>query len=156
MLKVVILGHGAMLANLIAGVMDSGCEIVGVMRYDRLRKSNLKTWFHDYFLPSKEFSYIKSYKLHEIRAKSANSKIFKREILRLNADIIIVGTWGEKLTKATIDLPKIATINVHPSLLPKYRGPNPYLQVIKNLETKTGLTFHPLNEKSNLFLFQDF
>lgn len=145
-MKVVILGTGQMLTNLIAGCMDAGCDIVGVFRYDRVKYPLIDRFLLDVFNPSKEFNYIKSHKLHEINARSANSANFKKEILGVNADLIIVGTWGEKLKKSIINLPKIATINVHPALLPKYRGPNPYLQAIKNMETESGVTFHLMDE----------
>ena len=147
MFRVVILGSGDMLANLIIGVKDADCKIVGIFRYERLRKSFFKRKFKDFFLPSTEYSYIKSYGLPEIKAASANSEQFKKEILKLNPDFIIVGSWGEKLKKEIIQLPKIATINVHPSLLPKYRGPNPYLQTILHGEKQSGVTFHIMNEK---------
>lgn len=146
-MKVVILGAGQMLTNLIAGCMDAGCNIVGVFRYDKVRLPLIDRLIIDTFNPSQEYTYIKSHNLYEINATSANSAQFKKEILRLNADIILVGTWGEKLKKPIIDLPKMATINVHPSLLPKYRGPNPYLQAIKHLETQSGVTFHLMDEK---------
>lgn len=146
-MKVVILGAGEMLTNLIAGCMDAGCNIVGVFRYDRVRYNQFDRFLVDTFNPSSEYTYIKSHKLYEINARSANSAEFKKEIMRLNADLVIVGTWGEKLKKPIINLPKIATINVHPSLLPKYRGPNPYLQVIKHQEKETGVTFHLMDEK---------
>lgn len=145
-MKVVILGSGEMLTNLIAGCLDVGCDIVGVFRAAKVRYPRLDGFIIDLFNPSKELNYIKSHKLYEINARSANSADFKKEILRLNADIILVGSWGEKLKKPTINLPKIATINVHPSLLPKYRGPNPYLQAIKHLETQSGVTFHLMDE----------
>jgi len=58
----------------------------------------------------------------------------------------LVGTWGEKIKKPIINLPKIATINVHPSLLPKYRGPNPYLEAIRHMEKRSGITFHLMDE----------
>ena len=145
-MKVVILGCGQMFMNLIAGCMDSGCEIVGVFRYDKVRYPALDRFFVDLFNPSREYNYIKSHKLYEINARSANSAEFKKEILKLNADVVLVGTWGEKLKKNIINLPKLATINVHPSLLPKYRGPNPYLQAIKHLETQSGVTFHLMDE----------
>ena len=145
-MKVVVLGSGQMLTNLIAGCMDSGCEIVGVLRYDKVLHPLFDRLLIDLFNPSKEYNYIKFHKLYEINARSANSAEFKKEILRLNADIILVGSWGEKLKKSIINLPKFAAINVHPSLLPKYRGPNPYLQAIKNLETKSGVTFHLMDE----------
>lgn len=145
-MKVVILGYGPMFTNLIAGCMDAGCDIVGVFRYDKVRYPLIDRFFVDLFNPSREYTYLKSHKLYEINARSANSAEFKKEIMRLNADVVLVGTWGEKLKKGIIDLPKIATINVHPALLPKYRGPNPYLQVIKNLETQSGVTFHLMDE----------
>lgn len=145
-MKIVILGSGEMLTNLIAGCLDAGTDIVGVFRADKVRYNRLDGFIMDTFNPSKELNYIKGHKLYEINARSANSAEFKKEILRLNADIILVGSWGEKLKKHIIDLPKIATINVHPSLLPKYRGPNPYLQAIKHQETQSGVTFHLMDE----------
>lgn len=145
-MKVIILGSGQMFTNLIAGCMDAGCNIVGVFRYEKVRYNLIDRFIIDLFNPSREYTYIKSHKLYEINAKSANSAEFKKEVLRLNADLIIVGTWGEKLKKPIINLPKIATINVHPSLLPKYRGPNPYLQAIKHLEKESGITFHLMDE----------
>lgn len=141
-MKVVILGKGEMLANLIEGTIDAGCEIVGVFRYE----NTIRRKFSDFFKASHDLTLIKQYKLHEIKCNSANSESFKNEILKLNADIILVGTWAEKLKKEIIDLPTIATVNVHPSMLPKYRGPNPYLQTILHKETKSGITFHLMNE----------
>jgi methionyl-tRNA formyltransferase len=145
-MKVVILGAGQMFMNLIAGCMDAGCDIVGVFRCDKVRFKSIDGMLIDIFNPSKEFNYIKSHKLYEINARSANSAEFKKEILRLNADIVLVGTWGEKIKKPIINLPKIATINVHPALLPKYRGPNPYLQALKHMEKESGVTFHLMDE----------
>ena len=147
MFRVVILGHGDMLSNLIIGASDAKCKIVGVFRYERLKRNFIFQKIKDFLVPSKEYSYIQSYGLPEIKSKSANSEEFKKELLSLNPDIVLVGTWSEKLKKDIIQLPKIAMINVHPSLLPKYRGPNPYLQTIWHREEKTGITFHLMNEK---------
>jgi methionyl-tRNA formyltransferase len=145
-MKIVILGSGEIFMNLIAGCLDAGCEIAGVFRYDKVRYPAIDRFFLDLFNPSKEYNYIKAHKLYEINARSVNSAEFKKEILRLNADIILVGSWGERLKKSIINLPKFATINAHPALLPKYRGPNPYLQAIKHLETESGITFHLMDE----------
>ncbi len=146
-MKIVILGKGEMLANLIEGVCDAGFDIVGVFRHERTTYSRFKLFLSDFFKSAPEYTLIKQKKLHEIKCKSANSNAFKQEILRLNADIILVGTWREKLKKEIIDLPTIATINVHPSLLPKYRGPNPYIQTILHGEKQSGVTFHLMTEK---------
>lgn len=145
-MKIVILGSGQMLTSLIAGCMDAGCDIVGVFRYEKVKCPSIDRYLIDLFNPSQEYNYIKSHKLYEIKAKSANSAAYKKEILKLNADIVVVGTWGEKIKKTIINLPKFATINVHPALLPKYRGPNPYLQAIKHMEKESGVTFHLMDE----------
>lgn len=142
MLKVVIIGYGEMLSNVIAGTLDSGSKIVGVLRHDRIKCSKLKLKIKDMISPDQEYNYIKSYKLPEITAKSVNDDNFRKKLIKLNPDILIVASWSEKISKQTFDIPKLATINVHPSLLPKYRGPNPYIQVIKNREEKTGVTIH--------------
>ena len=146
MLKVVVIGYGEMFTNLIAGTLDSGMEIVGVLRKESVKYPRFLRWIKDIINPSQEYSYIKSYNLPEISAKGVNTNEFKKELLRLNPDIILVGSWGEKFKKETFNIPKIATINAHPSLLPKYRGPNPYFWVIKNQEQVSGITFHLMDE----------
>ena len=52
MFRVVILGHGEMLANLIAGTLDAKCKIVGVLRYERLKKLDIYSKIKDFVLPS--------------------------------------------------------------------------------------------------------
>ena len=146
MLKVVIIGYGEMFNNMIAGTLDSGSKIVGVFRHDRIKYPRFIRWIKDRLNPDTDYSYVQSYKLHEIKATSANSESFRKQLLRLNPDIMIVASWSEKLEKKTFDMPKTATLNIHPSLLPKYRGPNPYVQVIKNREKKSGVTIHLMDE----------
>ena len=145
-MKVIILGKGSMLSNLIEGTLNAGCEIVGVFRYERTIMPKFLLSLQDCFNASHDYTLIKKYKLPEIKCKSANSEEFKKIVLKLNADVILVGTWKEKLKKDIIDLPVIATVNVHPSYLPKYRGPNPFLQTILHREAKSGVTFHLMDE----------
>ena len=146
-MKVVILGKGSMLSNLIRGVMLGGGDIAGVFRYERLKSSPLKMFFNDFFKSSSELTLIKKHHLKDLRFKSANSDEFKEFLIKENIDLVIVGTWCEKIKKEIIDVPVIGMVNVHPSLLPKYRGPNPYLQTILHGEKKSGVTFHLMTEK---------
>ncbi len=141
-MNIVIVGYNEMLRALILGLLASDSKIVGVFRHENVIYSPIKKFFYDLFNPSTDLNFVKAYKLYDIKAKSVNSDEFRKEIKRLKADIIIVGSWSEKFSVQTINTPKIACINVHPSMLPKYRGPNPYLQVILNNEKKTGITFH--------------
>lgn len=136
-----------MFSSLVLGALDSQNEVVGVFRHERTKYHPLILFFKDIFAPGKDFSFLRSLKLYDIKARSVNSAKFKKEILKLNPDIILVGSWGEKFKKETIHLPKLATINCHPSLLPKYRGPNPYARTIMNGEKESGITFHLMDEK---------
>ncbi len=63
------------------------------------------------------------------------------EILReINPDCIVVVAYGQILPKAVLDIPKYGCINVHASLLPRYRGAAPIQRCIMEGETKTGVT----------------
>lgn len=145
-MKVVVLGKGEMLANIILGVLDSGAELVGVFRYEQTSKPRLQLMFEDFFKPAPEVTLIKNLKITDIRMKSANDERFRKLLLHLNVDLLIVGTWKERIKKETFNIPKIATLNVHPSLLPQYRGPNPYMQTILHGEKYSGATIHLMNE----------
>ena len=156
-MKVVLVGKGQMLCSLIEGCMAcGGVDVVGVLRYEKLMASRLKLKFVDFFKPSVENTLIKKYGLKDLNFKSVNSDDFRRFLLKNNVDLMMVGTWREKISAETYDIPCLASVNVHPSLLPRYRGPNPYLQVIKNGEKFTGFTFHLLDEgfDSGAILYQ--
>lgn len=147
MLKVIIAGYDKMLAALINGATDNGHEVVGVIRIDRVKYNRFTLFFKDIFAPSKDLSYLKSKKIKEIKANSVNSKKFKDFVLKSKADVILVGSWSEKFSIETIELPKYGTINCHPSLLPNHRGANPYFWQIYSGDTKAGVTFHFMDEK---------
>lgn len=146
MLKVVIIGYGEMFTNLIAGTLDAGCEIVGVFRGEMINYSPLKRKLKDSLLPSSDYAYIRSYNLHEINARSVNSDNFRKELIKLNPDVVLVGSWSEKIKKEIFSIPRLGFINAHPSLLPLYRGSNPYYQVIKHQEELSGISLHLMDE----------
>lgn len=58
----------------------------------------------------------------------------------LNPDLIVVVAYGQILPKSILDLPKYRCINIHASLLPKYRGAGPIQRCILDGETLTGVT----------------
>ncbi len=55
-------------------------------------------------------------------------------------DLIIVAAYGKLILEDIINLPKYKTVNIHPSLLPKWRGPSPIQYAILNNEKKTGVS----------------
>ncbi|WOO36495.1 methionyl-tRNA formyltransferase [Anaerocolumna sp. AGMB13020] len=69
------------------------------------------------------------------------------EILKqLNPDVIVVAAFGQILSKVILELPKFGCINVHASLLPKYRGSAPIQWSIIEGEEKTGITIMHMDE----------
>lgn len=57
----------------------------------------------------------------------------------LNPDFFVTFAFGQILSQEVLDIPKYETINLHVSLLPKYRGANPIQRAIINGDTKTGI-----------------
>ena len=89
--------------------------------------------------PVKEFALEKNLKLFQPE-KIANNEEFKSEIRNLNPDIVCVVSYGKILPKSFLKIPKHGCINVHPSLLPKYRGSAPIQWSILNGDKETGVT----------------
>lgn len=77
---------------------------------------------------------------------SLKDEDFLSEIKSLNADIAVVCSYGKLFPPEFIQTVKDGFINVHPSLLPRYRGGNPYSHVIINGEKETGVTLHFMDE----------
>ena len=66
---------------------------------------------------------------------------------RFEPDIILVVAYGKILPSSILEIPKVAPLNVHFSLLPKYRGAAPVQWAIINGETETGVTVMRMNER---------
>ncbi|MBR2068929.1 MAG: methionyl-tRNA formyltransferase [Candidatus Gastranaerophilales bacterium] len=62
------------------------------------------------------------------------------QLKKINPDFFVTFAFGQILSQEVIDIPRIATINLHASLLPEYRGANPIAQAIIDGKTKTGIT----------------
>ena len=68
-------------------------------------------------------------------------------IKELNPDIIVVVSYGLLIPKEILSIPKLGCINVHPSLLPRWRGAAPIQRSIESGDTITGVTIMMMNEK---------
>ena len=69
-----------------------------------------------------------------------NDEDLKQKLRDLNPNFFITFAFGQLLTNEILDIPKIATINLHASLLPEYRGANPIQRAIYDGKTETGIT----------------
>ncbi|MGN0748816.1 MAG: methionyl-tRNA formyltransferase [Christensenellales bacterium] len=90
-----------------------------------------------------EFSNIKKFALEKnIKVLQYQKIRFEgvEELKALNPDLIVVVSYGQILSDEIINIGKYGCINVHASLLPKYRGASPIVSAIMNGEEKTGVT----------------
>ncbi|HMT01595.1 MAG TPA: membrane protein insertion efficiency factor YidD, partial [Candidatus Absconditabacterales bacterium] len=72
--------------------------------------------------------------------KSPEGKIFYENIKKQNADFFVVIAYGKIIPQSVLDIPRIAPINVHGSILPEYRGASPIQSVLLDEKTETGIT----------------
>jgi methionyl-tRNA formyltransferase len=77
--------------------------------------------------------------------KIKNNEEFRNLLTRLNPDAVIVVAYGRIIPQWMIDLPRFGNINLHASLLPKYRGAAPIQWAIANGEAVTGVTTMLIN-----------
>jgi len=78
--------------------------------------------------------------LHVEQPENINEPATADELHRRKPDLIVVVAFGQILGRKVIEAPKIACLNLHASLLPKYRGAAPVPAAILNGETETGVT----------------
>lgn len=69
------------------------------------------------------------------------------EMREKNPDLILVASFGQIIPKEILDIPKFGALNIHPSLLPEYRGPSPIQQAILDGKKETGVTIIKMTEK---------
>ena len=71
----------------------------------------------------------------------------EKQLKLLEPDLIILASYGQIIPKNILDIPRLGAINVHPSLLPKYRGASPVQAAILNGDKETGATIYQMDEK---------
>ena len=95
--------------------------------------------------PVKEFAQEKGLKILQPEKIRKNEE-FINEIKNLKPDVICVVAYGKILPREILEIPKFGCINVHGSLLPKYRGAAPIQWAVLNGDKETGITTMYMNE----------
>jgi len=98
----------------------------------QLVKSETKVWAEE-----NNISFIEQEKLKD--------ESFLKKIK--GCDLFIVASYGKIVPKIILDMPKYGVLNIHPSLLPKYRGPSPLQEQILNDEKNIGVTVMLMDEQ---------
>ena len=117
-------------------IYNAGHEIIGVVTNpDKPKGRGMKMIAS----PVKEFAEKNNISVYQ-PLKVRNNTEFIKEIQSLNPDVICVVAYGKILPKEILEIPKKGCINVHGSLLPKYRGAAPIQWAILNGDKTTGIT----------------
>lgn len=95
--------------------------------------------------PVKEAAQAKS--IHLFQPENVNDYEFLRELRALSPDVIVVVAYGQKLSNDILSLPRWCCVNIHPSLLPRFRGPAPVARAILRGETVGGVCVVKVVEK---------
>ena len=123
-------------------IYEAGHEIIGVVTNpDKPKGRGMKMIAS----PVKEFALEKNLKIFQ-PIKIRTNLEFIEEIKKLNPDVICVVAYGKILPKEILEIPKLGCINVHASLLPKYRGAAPIQWAVLNGDKITGVTTMYMDE----------
>lgn len=133
-MKIVFFGTNYFSSVILNGLLETNNEIVGVVSQpDKVNARNNKVVFSEI----KKLCLEKDIPLYQFQKLNIEGE----EILKsLDADLFVTASYGQIIKQNILDIPKLGTVNVHTSLLPKYRGPAPIQWAILNGEKKTGVT----------------
>jgi methionyl-tRNA formyltransferase len=135
-LKVILMGSGALACPLLEGILAAGRDNVAavVTQPDRAGGRGL----HCLTCALKPLALGRGLTVFD--PPSASEEAFVAQLAALKPDVIVVASYGQFLKKNLLAVPRLGTINVHPSLLPKYRGASPIQWALANGDTETGVS----------------
>ena len=135
-MKIVFMGTPDFAEKSLEAVYNAGHEIVGIVTNpDRPKGRGMKLEAS----PVKKYAESKNLKIYQPEKIRKNEE-FIEEIRKLQPDVICVVAYGKILPKEILEIPKLGCINVHGSLLPKYRGAAPIQWAVLNGDKATGVT----------------
>ncbi|NGX34521.1 MAG: Methionyl-tRNA formyltransferase [Candidatus Anoxychlamydiales bacterium] len=141
-MKIVFFGTPKFAANILSYLFENKVNIVAVVTQPDIKRNGREN-----ISEVKKISSLYLDKTDVFQPEKASNPDFINEIKKYNADLFIIVAYGQILKQALLDVPKEGSINVHASLLPKYRGAAPIQHSILNGEKKTGITIQKLVRK---------
>ena len=138
--KIVFLGTPKIAAIFLEGIIKKGINIsLVVTNPDRVRARNNKVVESDVSLIAKKYN-IEVFKPEKLNIDFSRVK-------EIDPDLILTFAYGQILSKEVLSLSRYKPLNIHGSLLPKYRGASPIQQAIKNGDDKTGISIIEMVDK---------
>ncbi|MGL5650809.1 MAG: methionyl-tRNA formyltransferase [Paraclostridium sp.] len=140
-MKIVFMGTPEFAVPCLQKIIDEGHEVVAVVTQPDKPKGRGKKLAMP---PVKELAL--EYDIPVYQPLKAREESFVDTLKEIKPELIVVVAFGQILPKSILDIPKYGCVNVHASLLPRYRGAAPLNWVIINGEEKTGVTTMYMDE----------
>lgn len=140
-MRVIFMGTPDFSVKALESIINAGHEIVAVVTQPDKKKGRGN---QVQYPPVKETAL--QHGLDVYQPVKVRDEEFVEFLRSLNADIIVVSAFGQILPKSILEMTKYGCINIHASLLPKYRGAAPIQWSIIDGEKKTGVTIQQMNE----------
>ena len=140
-MRVIFMGTPSFAVPILRAIHKSNHEVIGVVTQpDRPRGRGRKLGIS----PVKELAM--GLCLPVMQPETTKDEVFIGEVKRMLPELIVVAAYGRILTRDLLDIPPLGCINIHASLLPKYRGASPIQWAVVNGERKTGITIMKMDE----------
>lgn len=134
-MKVVYMGTPDFAVPPLRALVKAGYEVVGVVTQPDKPKGRSKT-----LLPPPVKEEALKYNIPVYQPLKVREPEFMETLKSLAPDVIVVAAFGQIIPKAILDLPEFGCLNIHASLLPKYRGAAPIQQAVINGDKEAGVT----------------
>lgn len=140
-LRVLMMGTGTFAIPSFQGLIESEHDVVGlVTQPDRTGRGH-----HQHVNAMKETAL--RYNVDVFQPQAVNSPDSLIRLQQFEADIFVVAAYGQILSPELLQIPPLGAINLHGSLLPKYRGAAPVQYAVLNGEQETGVTIFQIEPK---------
>jgi methionyl-tRNA formyltransferase len=139
-MRIIIITQG--ISRIVMPFLESAYTIVGIVE---AASRTMAGYRHKIFkLPWKKSlkSISKKYHIPYYYMNHGSDEVFQEWVKKSNPDIIVVYSMSQLLKKNIFTIPKYGSINLHPSYLPEYRGPNPGFWTYYNVDLNPGVTVH--------------
>ena len=141
-MKIIFMGTPDFAKESLQAIYEEKHEILGVVTNpDRPKGRGMKMVAS----PVKEYAISKGLPVYQPE-KVRNNNEFIEEMKNIKPDVIVVVAYGKILPKEILEIPPLGCINVHASLLPKYRGAAPIQWAVLNGDKTTGVTTMYMDE----------
>ncbi|MFA5925386.1 MAG: methionyl-tRNA formyltransferase [Parcubacteria group bacterium] len=141
-IKIIYFGTSHFAEIILDKLISEGFEIIAVVTQPDKKAGRKQMYVSS---PVKQLS--EKYSISVLQPDTFNDEAIIRKLGNMKPDLFVVASYGKILPKAVLGVPRFGCINIHASLLPKYRGASPIQNAILNGEKETGVTLMLMNEK---------